>query len=387
MALARRQFFRYAFTGMGAAAALPALHLPSEAGGSGWTANWRTLQTGAPPGPTRLDSNENAYGPSPQAFAALQGSAEMANRYPKREYGDLVDAISARHGVKAEQVVLGCGSAEDLRMTSATFLGPGTTLIMASPTFELIAQQAQRLGAQIVSVPLTSDFAHDLDGMLSRAATGSGLIYICNPNNPTATLTPRADLETFLSRLPAGYAVLLDEAYHHFVTSGAAAYTSFLDRPVENDRLIVTRTFSKIYGLAGARIGYAIAAPETARRLAAQKMDFALSILSVRAALAAWNDTGFVPLGAARNAADRQEFYRQAKSRSIPVIESQTNFVMVQTGRPAEDVIAHFRQNNVLIGRPFPPMNDYVRVSLGTPSDMLEFWRVWDFLPAKKLPA
>jgi histidinol-phosphate aminotransferase len=387
MPIARRQFFRFAFTGLGAAAALPVLNLPAEAKGFGWTANWRSLQMGGPSGPVRLDSNENAYGPSPQAFAALQGSAEMANRYPRREYGELVEAIAARHGVKPEQVVVGCGSAEDLRMTSATFLGPGKTLIMASPTFELPAQQAQRLGAQVVSVPLTRDFAHDLDGMLAHAATGSGLVYICNPNNPTATLTPRGDLETFLSKLPASYAVLMDEAYHHFVTSGAPAYTSFLDRAVESDRLIVTRTFSKIYGLAGARIGYAVAVPETARRLAAQKMDYALSILSARAALAAWNDTGFVPTGAARNAADRQEFYRQAKTRSLPVIESQTNFLMVQTGRPAEEMIAHFRQNNVLIGRPFPPMNDYVRVSLGTPTDMEQFWRVWDLLPAKAQPA
>jgi histidinol-phosphate aminotransferase len=372
---------------MGAAAALPALRLPAEAGASGWTDNWRSLQMGAPPVPVRLDSNENAYGPSPQAFAALQGSAEMANRYPKQEYGELVAAIASRHGVKPEQIVLGCGSAEDLRMTAATYLGPGKTLILASPTFELIGQQAQKLGTtQIVSVPLTRDFAHDLDGMLAQAATGSGLVYICNPNNPTGTLTPRADLEAFLRKLPTAYAVLMDEAYHHFVLS-EKSYTSFLDRPVDDPRLIVTRTFSKIYGLAGARIGYAMAAPETARRLAAQKMDFALSILSARAALAAWNDTGSVRTGAARNASDRQEFYKQAKLRGLTVIESQTNFVMLRSGRPAQDVIDHFRKNNVLIGRPFPPMTDYVRVSLGTPSDMLEFWRVWDLLPLKKASA
>ena len=374
------------FTGLGAAAALPALGLPAAAGDGTWAANWRTLQAGGPSGPIRLDANENAYGPCAQAFAALEGSAQTANRYPKHEYGDLTDAIAARHGVKAEQVILGCGSAEDLRMTAATYLGPGKTLVMASPTFELPAQHAQRLGAQIVYVPLTRDYAHDLDAMLAKAATGSGLVYICNPNNPTGTLTPRADLEAFIRKLPATYAVLMDEAYHHFVV-GAPAYTSFLDRPVDDPRLIVTRTFSKIYGLAGARIGYAVATPETAKRLATQKMDFALSIVSARAALAAWNDADSVPTGAARNARDREEFYRQAKSRGLGVIESQTNFVMVHSGRPVEDVTAHFKANNVLIGRPFPPYTDYARVSLGTPTDMEQFWRVWDLLPPKNLPA
>jgi histidinol-phosphate aminotransferase len=377
MPIARRQFFRHMFTGLGAAAALPAL------GGPAWPGNWRTLQAGVPDGPIRLDSNENAYGPSPQAYAALVGSAAMANRYPKHEYEDLMGAIAARHGVKPEQVVLGCGSSEDLRMAAAALLEPGKTLLYASPTFEFIVHQAASTGAQMVPVPLTNNYAHDLDGMLARAAGGSGLVYICNPNNPTGTLTPRQDLEAFLRKLPPSFSVLMDEAYHHFV-AGSPDYVSFLDRPVDDPRVIVTRTFSKIYGLAGMRIGYAVTTPELARLLAARRMMFSVGVPAARAALAAWNDADAVPKGAARNAADRQEFYKQAKSRSLEVIESQTNFVMVRTGQPAQDVIEHFRQNNVLIGRPFPPMTDYVRVSLGTPTDMLEFWRVWDLLPAQK---
>ncbi len=383
MPLARRQFFRQMFNGVGAAAALPALGLPAEAVGSAWPGNWRTLQAGTPHGPIRLDSNENAYGPSPQAYAALEGSAAMANRYPKHEYEDLVSAIAARHGVKAEQVLLGCGSSENLRMAAAALLEPGKTLLYADPTFELIVHQAASTGAQMVPVPLTKNYAHDLDGILERAAGGSGLVYICNPNNPTGTLTPRQDLEVFLRKLPPSYTVLMDEAYHHFVV-GSPDYVSFLDRPVDDPRLIVTRTFSKIYGLAGMRIGYGVAAADTARVLAARRMLFAVGVPAARTALAAWNDAETVPKGAARNAADRQEFYRQAKSRSLAVIDSQTNFVMVHSGRPAQDVIEHFRQNNVLIGRPFPPMTDYVRVSLGTPTDMQEFWRVWDLLPPQK---
>jgi len=377
MAIARRQFFQQMFTGLGVAATLP-----SVAEGA-WRGNWRTLQAGVPEGPIRLDSNENAYGPSPQTYAALEGSAAMANRYPKDEYKDLVGAIAARHGVKAEQVVLGCGSSEDLRMAAGALLEPGKTLLYASPTFEFIVHQAAGSGAQMAPVPLTKNYAHDLEGMLALAAGGSGLVYICNPNNPTGTLTPRQDLEAFVRKLPPSFSVLMDEAYHHFVVD-SPDYVSFLDRPVDDPRLIVTRTFSKIYGLAGMRIGYAVATPETAKVLAARRMMFSVGVPAARAALAAWNDADAVPKGAARNAADRQEFYKQAKTRSLPVIESQTNFVMVHTGRQAQDVIEHFRQNNVLIGRPFPPMTDYVRVSLGTPTDMQEFWRVWDLLPPMK---
>lgn len=373
-------------TGFGAAAALPALALPTEAGAFPWAANWRTLQAGGPTGPVRLDANENAYGPCPKAFAALQGSAEMANRYPKTEYGDLLDAIAAKHGVSKDRVVLGCGSSENLRMAVNAFLGPGKTLIMASPTFEFIGHLAEPGGAQIAQVPLTKDYAHDLDAMLARAAGGSGLVYICNPNNPTGTLTPRRDLEALLKKLPPSFYLLMDEAYHHFV-GATADYTSFLDRQVDDPRLIVTRTFSKIYGLAGVRIGYAVATPEVAKRMSAQAAQFAISLPAARAALAAWNDWDTVRNGAARNAGDRQEFYRQAKSRNLSLIESQTNFVMVRSGRPVQEVIEHFKKNNVLVGRPFPPYTDYARISLGTPTDMEQFWRVWDLMPAKKLSA
>ncbi len=382
MAIPRRQFFRQMMIGAGTAATLPVI------GKSAWSGNWRSLQFDAAPGTAiRLDSNENPYGPCSKGCETLKGMASSANRYPKHDYIDLAEAIAATHGVSRERVVLGCGSAENLRMAAACYLGPGKTLIMASPTFELIAQYAQNAGAQVIMVPLTRDHAHDLNAMLERAGTGQGVVYICNPNNPTGTVTPRADLEAFVRKLPSGYTVLMDEAYHHFVIGSGAAYTSFIDRPVESDQLIVTRTFSKIYGLAGMRIGYAVATPDTARRLMAQKVDWAMSLLAVRAAMAAWNDPDHVRNAATRNAGDRQEFYNQAKARGIPVIESQANFAMMDSGRPVEEVIDHFKRNNVLIGRPFPPYTSYARISFGTPPEMQEFWRVWDTMPARKSAA
>jgi len=374
MPIARRQFFRQAATGICVTALLPAL------GKSAWAGNWRALQTGIPGGPIRLDANENPYGPSPKALEVLKLDANLANRYAKAEYNELVDAIASRHAVKAEQVVLGCGSSEDLRMIGNVFLGPGKTLFAASPTFEYMIHQAEEMGAQVVSLPLRRDYAHDLDAVLARAAGASGVVYICNPNNPTGTLTPRADLEAFLRKLPSSFTVVMDEAYHHFIAP-TPAYTSFLDRPVDDERVVVLRTFSKIYGMAGIRAGYAVAAPQTAKRLAAQHLQYGMSVLTARAALAAWNDTDSVRAGAARNASDRQEFFNQAKKRGLAVIPSETNFVMFQTGRHAEDVNAYFKKNNVWIGRPFPPLTDHVRVSFGLPSEMQEFWRVWDALP------
>jgi len=351
-------------------------------GKSAWSGNWRAMQAGTSGTKIHLDANENPYGPSQAALEALRGDATAANRYAKHEYGDLVDAIAAKHGVKTEQVVLGCGSSENLGMAAEVFLGPGKTLFVASPTFELMVTQAAENKSQVVSLPLTKDYAHDIDGILSRAsASSSGVVYICNPNNPTGTLTPRADLEALLRKLPASYTVIIDEAYHHFV-GATPAYTSFLDKPVDDERVVVLRTFSKIYGMAGVRCGYSVAAPAVAKRLAAEQVKFGMSVLTAKAALATWNDWDSVRTGAARNAADRGEFYAQIKKRGLVSIPSETNFAMFRTGRPAPDVIAYFRRNDVLIGRPFPPYTDYIRVSLGLPAEMQEFWRVWDAMPA-----
>jgi len=375
MKLARRQFFRQMATGIATSAALPVL------GKSAWSGNWRSMQAGTAGSQIHLDANENPYGPSAAALDAMRGDAGVANRYPKHEYGDLVNAIATGHSVKPEQVTLGCGSSENLRMAANAFLGPGKTLLLASPTFDMIARQARNLGAEVVYVPLTAGtYAHDLDAMLAHTTNTTGLVYICNPNNPTGTLTPRADLEAFIRKLPPSYYVLMDEAYHHFV-AGAPTYTSFLDKPVDDERVIVARTFSKIYGLAGMRVGYAVASPATTRRLVGQSMQFSMSVLAARAALAAVNDPNAVPFCATRNAGDRQEFYKQAKTRGLTLIESYANFLMIQTGRPIEDVLDHFRKNNVFIGRPFPPMTQFARVSFGTPPEMVEFWRVWDAMP------
>jgi histidinol-phosphate aminotransferase len=330
--------------------------------------------------PILLDRNENAYGPSEKVFAAIRDAVAGSNRYARKEYGVLVSQIAALHNVKPEQVVLACGSSKVLETAVSEFLTSGKKLVQASPTFPLLGRVARCAGAEVVEVPLTETGEHDLDRMLAQARDSAGLIYICNPNNPTGTLTPRSDIEVFLHKLPANTSVLIDEAYHHFVRPHRS-YASFLDQPVDDPRVIVTRTFSKIYGLAGLRVGYAVATPQIAQRFNGQNLRFGLSVIAARGAAAAIDDTEYVRLAIKRNADDRQEFMNQVNARMIHALDSQTNFVLINPLRDAQKVVDHLSGNGVIIPPPVPVMPKYVRVSLGTPSEMEEFWRVLDQLP------
>ena len=330
-------------------------------------------------GQTLLNSNENAYGPPPKAVAMLQAALGQANRYPFPRYGELAEEIAALHKVQPNQIVLGCGSTEILRMAAMALLDSGKQLIQPSPTFEAIQEYAQSVGAAVRSVPLDHQYAHDLGAMMPLAQERPSLIYICNPNNPTASLTPRKDLEVFISHLPASAHVLVDEAYHHFATQ-SAIYESFIDNPIADDRVIVCRTFSKVYGLAGLRLGYSVATPAISEKLRRYATQDNVNGAVLAAAVAALHDKQSLAAAVKRNADHRQEFFNQAMARMLKPIDSQTNFVMMNTQRPAEKVIGHFEQHNILIGRKFPPMNTYVRISLGKPNEMHEFWRVWDLL-------
>jgi histidinol-phosphate aminotransferase len=228
-------------------------------------------------------------------------------------------------------------------------------------------------------VPLTNEFAHDLGAMLTATKTAESLVYICNPNNPTASLTRRKDIEDFIAHLPVSSHVLIDEAYHHFAAQ-SEFYKSFIDYPVNDDRVIVCRTFSKIYGLAGLRLGYAVASSKVAEDLRRYATIINLNGMVSVAAMAGLRDNEGVRAAAKRNADDRQEFFNQAMARMLKPIDSQANFVMMNAHRPAEQVIEHFKKNNILIGRKFPAMNTHVRVSLGKPQEMFQFWQIWDRL-------
>jgi histidinol-phosphate aminotransferase len=217
--------------------------------------------------------------------------------------------------------------------------------------------------------------------MFAQSGSATGLVYICNPNNPTGTLTPRKNIESFINKLPSGVMILIDEAYHHYV-SATAAYRSFLDYPLGDPRIVVARTFSKIHGLAGLRVGYAVSSKEVASRLSALCLQNGVGILSVRAAIAGLEDTAYVRMAAKRNSDDRQEFMNQVNARMLRAVDSHANFVLMNPLRPVSEVILHLEKNNVLVAPAIPAMDKYIRVSLGTPAEMKEFWRVWDLMPA-----
>jgi histidinol-phosphate aminotransferase len=343
------------------------------------------LYTPLPDGNICLDKNENAYGPSEGSLSAMQSALALSKRFPSSEVDELVDRIAQLHKVSREHVTIGAGSIEILRMAAASCLSPGKNLILASPTFNAIAEFATSFGSEVVVVPLTHSYAHDLEAMLARVNASTGLIYICNPNNPTGTLTLRSDIETFLRKTPGKPHVLIDEAYHHYVNA-PSAYASFIDRPVDDSRVIVTRTFSAIYGLAGARVGYGISSPEVARSLSRGRLPFGVNILGARAAAAAVDDANYISLSAKRNMDDRQEFFNSANGRMNRWIDSHTNFVMLKAGLPPQQIIEHFQQHRILLGPVVPEMPKYLRISMGTREEMLEFWRVWDALPPHPMP-
>jgi histidinol-phosphate aminotransferase len=327
------------------------------------------------PGAIAINSNENAYGPLPSAMNALQEALVRGNRYPFGLYDPLLAKIASVNNVKKDQVVMGAGSTEMLRIAALAFLGPGKNVVVADPTFEAIAEFGGELGAEVRKVPLTATYAHDLEAMLKRADANTGLVYICNPNNPTASLTPDKQLDQFIHSLPPQTVVLIDEAYHHFAM-GSPGYRSFM--PQADDRVVVMRTFSKIYGMAGIRLGYSVASPATIRKMAAYRLPISVNTVAAAGGLASLEDEAAMKSAAERNANDRSEFTKQAAARHLTMIPSFANFAMLKVNQPVRQVIESFQHRSVLIGRPFPPMNDYVRISFGLPAEMKTFWQAWD---------
>jgi histidinol-phosphate aminotransferase len=373
MSSSRRDFLK--ILGAGAAAGMSAESVPR--------ASAEGLAEGGD-GPIRLDNNESAYGPSEKVVEAIRLAAAESNRYPSgaRAY-ELTERIAKSHKVSPDQIVLGAGSTEILRMASCVFLGAGKQLVQPLPTFPDLEFYARAVGAEVISDALTPRFSHDLDAMLAHTAASTGVVYICNPNNPTASITPRAELEKFISRLPSSCCILIDEAYHHYAGQ-SGAYASFLDRPLNDPRIVVSRTFSHVYGLAGLRIGYGIASPEIARRMRAFATAHGVSTIAVGAAIAALDDTASLSEFVKKNANDRQEFWNTAYTRSLKPIDSHTNFLAVNTFNPANLVIQHFRANNVLIAPVSLSWDTWIRVSSGKPEEMRAFWRAWDTLPIDK---
>src|SRR5512143_4332503 len=251
--VSRRHFALSLGATLGAAVARP-----SHAGTPGAPSSAATVD---------LSSNENPYGPCPAALEAMTRSQAVACRYPDEPERATTEAIARYHGVSPERVVLGAGSSEVLRLCDATFLGSGKTVVAAEPTFEAVLHYAKVTTAEPVTVPLTADFRHDLPAMARACDDRTGLVYVCNPNNPTGTVVTGEELLAFLEKVPRAATVVVDEAYHHFAE--APAYRSAVESIDRFPNVVVTRTFSKIYGMAGMRLGYGVASAANAEALRA----------------------------------------------------------------------------------------------------------------------
>jgi histidinol-phosphate aminotransferase len=331
----------------------------------------------------RLHRNENRRGPSAKVVAAMRSAVEDAvRRYPDEESAALRRKIAKFHAIAPEHVVLGCGSGEILRTAIQKLAGSRRQIVAALPTFESVRDHARQAGVPVTGVPLRKDHSHDVTGMLAHTDAATGLVYVCNPNNPTGSLTRRPDLEALVRQLPSEVIVLIDEAYHDYLVTPTDS-PSLVDYAVQDRKVIVTRTFSKMHALAGLRVGYAVASTEMARRLKSSALSDGVSLIAARAAAAALDDAQYVRLNAEWTADDRQEFLNQANARMLRSIDSSTNFVMLNTAVPAGPVAQHFANHRILVSHPVPGSESYIRVSMGTPAEMREFWRVWDLMPRR----
>jgi histidinol-phosphate aminotransferase len=363
MSISRRKFAQLLGAGAAVAVVRPRLSFAKPT---------QTIATSSTAGGNivRLSANENPYGPSPKALQAMTESFGLACRYPDEHNNVLIEKLAKLNGVNHDQILLGDGSSEILKLCAETFTRKnGGALVAADPTFEPIWQQAAINGAEVVKVPLTASFAHDLPTML--AAAKRGLIYVCNPNNPTASITPKDELSEFIGKTPRETMILLDEAYFHYADS--PDYESVIPLVKNHPNLIVSRTFSKVYGMAGLRCGYCVAQKETLEQLRAHQMWDSVNILALAAASASLNDSYQVPNGQRLNSETKAFTIGELDKLGYETIPSQANFIMFDCKRPVVPLIQAMKQRNVHVGRLFPALPNYMRLTIGKKSEMESF--------------
>jgi len=321
-------------------------------------------------GAVRLSANENPYGPSSSALRAMTDSFGLSCRYPDEHNNVLIEKLAKLNGVTHDQILLGDGSGEILKLCAETFTGPQNgKLVAADPTFEAILNNAKANGAEVVKVPLTSSFAHDLPKMVGAAK--GGLIYVCNPNNPTASITPKNDLRDFIAKTPRGTMILVDEAYFHFADS--PDYETVIPLVKDHPNLVVSRTFSKIYGMAGLRCGYCVGQKEMVDRMRSNQMWDSVNIMALAAASASLNDADHVPNGQRLNSEAKAFVVSELERMGYKTIPSQANFIMFDCKKPVVPLIKAMKEKNVHVGRLFPALPNHMRVTIGKQSEMESF--------------
>ena len=318
-----------------------------------------------------IDANENPLGPSVSARAAAAAILPQGGRYLDWLTDDLVKTLAEMEGLKVEQVRVYPGSSEPLHHAVAAFASAQRSYVTADPGYEAGMFAANAIGAKVVKVELTKNYAHDVKAMLA-AAPDAGLFYVCSPNNPTGTLTSHSDIEYLVDNKPQGSIVMVDEAYIHFCDAPSA-----IDLVKAGKDVIVLRTFSKIYGMAGLRCGAAFGRPDLLEKIENYAGWNAMPITALVAASASLKDLQLVPERKRANATVRGQVFAWLDRNGYSYIASEANFFMLDTKRPAKPAIDAMAKQNVFIGRIWPVMPTYTRVTIGTAPEMEQFQVAW----------
>jgi len=353
----RRDFARISLL-LGAAAALPfynemALAQLSDLGP-------------LPPDATKLNANENPMGPCLEAAEAIHNVVQKCGRYMYQEGFKMAQTLAEQEGLQPSYVIAFPGSSDPLHRAVLAYTSPTMPLVIADPSYEAPEKAAGFIGAQVIHVPLRPDYSHDVKAM-AAASPEAGLIYVCNPNNPTGTLTSKSDIEWLVANKPAGAVVMIDEAYIHI-----SGEPSSVDLVRADKDVIMLRTFSKIYGMAGLRAGVAVGRPDLVNKL----KDYGMPTMPVTAMVGATASLGVKNLVPERRkiiADIRNEVFDWMTSKNYSFIPSVSNKFMVDVKRPGEEFVAAMAKEKVYIGRVWPIWPTYVRVTVGSREDMEKF--------------
>lgn len=314
-----------------------------------------------------IDSNENPLGPCQAARDAMAALLPQGGRYSDNLTDELVDTFAKIEGLNPDWLHATVGSTPPLSLAVLAFTSPQKSYVTADPGFETGMHMSTVSGARVVKIPLTKTYAHDVKAMLA-AAPDAGVFYICNPNNPTGTLTPHSDIEYLVANKPNGSVVLVDEAYIHFSEAPSA-----LDLVKAGKDVIVLRTFSKVYGMAGIRCGFVIAGPQLLEKVMERGGWNFMPVTAVAAATASLKDPQLIVERRRINATIRQQTFQWLDRNGYSYIPSESNCFMLDTKRPGREVRDAIAKENVMIGRVWPSMPTYVRITVGTPDEMERF--------------
>lgn len=325
-----------------------------------------SMVKGMPPDAVKINANENPLGPCPEAAEAMHNIISKGGRYLYEETFGFTETLAEQEGLKPSYVQAFGGSSAPLHQAVLAFTSPTKSFVTADPGYEAGERAAKFIGAKVIRVPLTKTYAHDVKAM-AKADPNAGLIYVCNPNNPTGTLTPREDIDYLLANKPAGSILLIDEAYIHIAGAPMASDLVAADKDV-----IILRTFSKLYGMAGLRAGAALGRPDLLSKIMPYSAG-ALAVTGMVGANASLKVKDLVPKRRKIIGDVREDTFAYLTKNNFKFVPSVSNKFMVDVGRPGEQIIEAMRKQKVYIGRVWPSWPTYVRVSIGTPEEMKKF--------------